>query len=197
MHIGQSVLITYCFGLNSWKLSQVACALVIFLVKSKFSQVWILSIDYRQYISLFYHSWLISANLKVYFQESSISFHFAISLETARKYCRHQNRWCGKWYSADPQFPVTTSRTLTMAAWEKFTREFFREIFTRDRFLRDFPLGPLLCNLPPVQRKLTIAMKLTYLMYCFFILGKIYQSKQRTRLGKELLLKMLVSRLSF
>ena len=134
MHIEQSVLITYCFGLNSWKLSQVACALVIFLVKSKFSQVWILSIDYRQYISLFYHSWLISANLKVYFQESSISFHFAISLETARKYCRHQNRWCGKWYSADPQFPVTTSRTLTRAAWEIFTREYFWEIFPRDRF---------------------------------------------------------------
>ena len=84
MHIGQSVLITYCFGLNSWKLSQVACALMIFLVKSKFSQVWILSIDYRQYISLFYHSWLISANLKVYFQESSIILAFILQLVLKR-----------------------------------------------------------------------------------------------------------------
>ena len=53
MHIGQ---MTECFNYLllwiSWKLSQVPCALVMFLVKSKFSQVWILSFDYRQYVSL-------------------------------------------------------------------------------------------------------------------------------------------------
>ena len=80
-------------------------------------------------------------------------------------------------------------------------RDIHQGIFSRDIhqgiFSRDFPQGPILCNLPPVQRKLTTTTKLTYLMYCFFILGKRYQSKQRTTLGKELLLMILVSRLSF